>query len=65
MKALLAAILAVMYGMAMAAEKSPAGTSKEKEGAYEKAVQACGKQSGAEKQKCIEDAKERHGEMLK
>jgi len=60
-----ALLLLTSLGLSAEEQKSPAGKTKEQEAAYEKAVQQCNAQTNAGKQKCIEKAKERHGEMLK
>ena len=65
MKLILSAMLAVASVTAMADENKATGSTKEKEVAYDKAVRQCDSKTGAEKQKCIEAAKKKYGEMLK
>jgi hypothetical protein len=45
--------------------EEPKGTTKEQATAYENAVKQCRTLAAAEKQKCMDAAKEKHGEMLK
>jgi hypothetical protein len=69
MKTILLGLIAMTgFSPAQAAEQpggSQAGKSDAQQAAYDKAVKGCQSRSGAEKQKCIEAAKARHGEMLK
>lgn len=60
-----AGIVWLVATTAIADQSSPAGKTKEKDAAYEQAVQKCNAQNGAAKQQCIEAAKEKYGEMLK
>lgn len=54
----------LLVGFSIGAEEQK-GSTKEQAAAYDNAVKKCQALAGAEKQKCIETAKEKHGEMLK
>jgi hypothetical protein len=69
MKTILLSLIAMTGFLAAQAAEQPGGSQAgkldEQQAAYDKAVKACQSRSGADKQKCIEAAKARHGEMLK